>query len=233
MGIAMGVAALGAAIQASIGFGFALIAAPLLLLLDTTFVPGPLLAASLLITFFVAYRERRSIDVHGVALALAGRIAATVPAALLVAALPPATFDILFAGLVFVAVVLSLRTPRFERTRPLTVAAGALSGFMGTASSIGGPPMALLYQHEEGPRIRGSLSGFFVVGTTLSLVALAFVGKFGDHELRLASILAPGVVLGLVASRLVSPWLDRGRIRSLVLVLSLAAAVAVLWRPLV
>jgi uncharacterized membrane protein YfcA len=187
----------------------------------------------LLLTFLVAYRERRSIDVHGVALALVGRIAATVPAALLVAALSRATFDILFAGLVLVAVVLALRTPRFEPTRSLTVAAGALSGFMGTASSIGGPPMALLYQHAEGPRIRGSLSGFFVVGTTLSLVALAAVGRFGNHELRLASILAPGVVLGLVASRSVSPWLDRGRIRSLVLVLSLAAAVAVLGRALV
>lgn len=187
----------------------------------------------MLLTFFVAYRERRSIDVHGVAFALVGRIAATVPAALLVAALPRATFDTLFAGLVFVAVVLSVRTPQFERTRPLTVAAGALSGFMGTVSSIGGPPMALLYQHAEGSRIRGSLSGFFVVGTTLSLVALAAVGRFGNHELRMASILAPGVVLGLVASRLVSPWLDRGRIRPLVLVLSLAAAVAVLGRALV
>jgi len=187
----------------------------------------------LLLTFLVAYRERRSIDVHGVALALVGRIAATVPAALLVAALPPAAFDILFAGLVFVAVVLALRTPRFEPTRLLTVAAGALSGFMGTMASIGGPPMALLYQHAEGPRIRGSLSGFFVVGTTLSLVALAAVGRFGNHELRLASTLVPGVVLGIVTSRIVSPWLDRGRIRPLVLVLSFAAALAVLGRTLV
>ncbi len=93
--------------------------------------------------------------------------------------------------------------------------------------------MALLYQHAEGPRIRGSLSGFFVVGTTLSLVALAAVGRFGNHELRLASTLVPGVVLGIVTSRIVSPWLDRGRIRPLVLVLSFAAALAVLGRALV
>ena len=162
-----------------------------------------------------------------------GRIAATVPAALLVAALPRATFDALFAGLVFVAVALAVRAPRVEPTRPLTVAAGALSGFMGTMASIGGPPMALLYQHADGPRIRGSLSGFFVVGTAMSLVALAAVGQFGNHELRLTSTLIPGVALGIATSRIVSPWLDRGRTRPLVLILSFAAALAVLGRALV
>jgi uncharacterized membrane protein YfcA len=180
----------------------------------------------------MAYRERRAIDLHGVAFALVGRTAATLPAALLVAALPRANFDILFAGLVFLAVGLSFRLPRLESTRLLTVAAGALSGLMGTVAAIGGPPMALLYQHAEGPRIRSSLSAFFVVGSALSLVALAAVGRFGNHELWLALALAPGVFLGFAASRLVSPWLDRGRIRFFVLALSLAAAVAVLGRAL-
>jgi uncharacterized membrane protein YfcA len=232
VGVAIAISALGAATQASIGFGFALIAAPLLLLLHPDFVPGPLLATTLLLTFLMAYRERRAIDFHGVALALIGRASTTLPAALLVAALPRANFDTLFAGLIFLAVGFSIRLPRLEPTRALTISAGALSGVMGTVAAIGGPPMALLYQHAEGPRIRSSLSAFFLVGSALSLAALAAVGRFGAHELGLASILAPGVVLGFVASRLVSPWLDRGHMRALVLALSLAAGVAVLSRAL-
>jgi uncharacterized membrane protein YfcA len=181
----------------------------------------------------MAWRERHAIDFRGVGLALVGRVTTTLPAALLVAVLPRANFDIVFAGLVFLAVALSVRLPRLESTRWLTVAAGALSGVMGTVTAIGGPPVALLYQHAEGPRIRGSLSAFFLVGALLSLVALAAVGRFGRHELWLALALAPGVVLGFLASRLVSPWLDRGRIRTLVLALSLGAAIAVLGRALV
>lgn len=186
----------------------------------------------MLLTFLMACRERHAIDFHGVGLALVGRATTTLPAALLVAALPRANFDILFAGLVFLAVALSVGLPRLESTRSLTVAAGALSGVMGTVAAIGGPPVALLYQHAEGPRIRSSLSAFFLVGATLSLVALAAVGRFGRHELWLALALAPGVLLGFLASRLVSPWLDRGRIRTLVLALSLGAAIAVLGRSL-
>ncbi len=214
------------------GFGFALIAAPLLLLLHAGFVPGPLLAATVVLTFLMACRERHAIDFRGVGLALMGRIVTTVPAALLVVALPRADFDILFAGLVFLAVALSVRLPRLQPTPPLTIAAGALSGVMGTVAAIGGPPVALLYQHADGPRIRSSLSAFFLVGATLSLTALAAVGRFGNDELWLALVLLPGVLLGFAASRFVAPWLDRGRIRPLVLALSLGAALAVLGRAL-
>jgi len=233
VGVAIAISFLGAVTQASVGFGFALIAAPLLLLLRGDFVPGPMLAVTVLLTFLMACRERHAIDFRGVGLALAGRATTTLPAALLVAALPRANFDILFAGLVFLALALSVRLPRLESKPSLTVAAGALSGVMGTVAAIGGPPVALLYQHAEGPRIRSSLSAFFLVGAALSLVALAAVGRFGRHELWLALALAPGVLLGFIASRLVSPWLDRGRIRTLVLALSLGAAIAVLGRGLI
>lgn len=187
----------------------------------------------MLLTFLMACREWHAIDFRGVGLALVGRVATTIPAALLVAALPRANFDILFAGLVFLAVALSARLPRLEPTRSLTIAAGALSGVMGTVAAIGGPPVALLYQHAAGPRIRSSLSAFFLVGAALSLAALAGVGRFGSRELWLASTLVPGVLLGLLVSRFVSPWLDRGRTRVFVLALSLGAAFAVLGRALV
>jgi len=36
--------------------------------------------------------------------------------------------------------------------------AGGLSGFFGTLTSIGAPPLALVEQGEKGPTIRGTLS---------------------------------------------------------------------------
>ena len=71
---------------------------------------------------------------------------------------------------------------------------------MGTASSIGGPPMALVYQHGPGDRLRATLGAYFVAGATMSLSALAVVGRFGPTEAWLGAALVPGIVLGFTAS---------------------------------
>ena len=51
------------------------------------------------------------------------------------------------------------------------VLAGATSGLLGTATSIGGPPMALVWQRNSGARLRGTMSGFFLIGSVMSIVA--------------------------------------------------------------
>ena len=53
---------------------------------------------------------------------------------------------LLFGGLILLGVCLSLSGLRLPPIRGVLVGAGALSGVMGTVASIGGPPMALLYQ---------------------------------------------------------------------------------------
>ena len=60
------------------------------------------------------------------------------------------------------------------------VLAGATSGLLGTATSIGGPPMALVWQRNSGARLRGTMSGFFLIGSVMSLVVLAFTGRSTD-----------------------------------------------------
>ena len=62
------------------------------------------------------------------------------------------------------------------------VLAGATSGLLGTATAIGGPPMALVWQRNSGARLRGTMSGFFLVGSVMSLVVLAVTGAVdGAH----------------------------------------------------
>ena len=71
--------------------------------------------------------------------------------------------------------------------------AGALSGFMGTIVSIGGPPIALLYQNESGPSLRGTLSAFFVVGVALAIIGLCAVRTFRRTEALLSALRARNV----------------------------------------
>jgi uncharacterized membrane protein YfcA len=222
--------AIGSCIQASVGFGLGLIAAPFLFLIHPPLVPGPLMASSVALTLLIAFREREAIVFSELGFAFAGRIAGTLLAALVWITLPSEHFDFVFAGLVLLGVAFSLSSLRID-PKPATVStAGALSGFMGTLSSIGGPPMALLYQRASGPRIRGTLSGHFVIGALVSLAALAAVGRYGRAEIILSIWLVPPILAGFA----VSPWIresvDRAGARPFVLGLSVIAALGILYR---
>ncbi len=222
--------AIGSCIQASLGFGLGLIAAPLLFLVHPPLIPGPLMASSVALTLVIALREREAIDFRGLGFAFAGRIAGTLAAALVWIALPSGNFDFVFAGLVLLGVALSLSRLRVD-PNPLTASvAGALSGFMGTLSSIGGPPMALLYQRASGPRIRGTLSAHFVIGAAVSLAALIAVGRYGRAEIALSIWLIPPVLAGYALSRWVRASVDRAGARPFVLGLSALAALGILYR---
>lgn len=224
--------ALGALVHGSVGFGMNLIAAPILVLLDPAFVPGPALVAALVVTVLVAWRERNSMDVRGVRWAIVGRVPGSVLGALIVVVLPQQELALALAAAVLVGVVVSAGGWYLPLRGPTLFGAGATSGLMATVTSIGGPPMALVYQREGGPRVRGTLSGFFVLGACLSLALLAVVGRFGVDQVQRAGILLPGLLIGFAASRRTAPYLDSGYTRPAVLLLSSASAGAVFVRYL-
>ena len=222
--------AVGFTLQGAVGFGMGILGSPILILIDSRLVPGPVLASSMVFTLFLTFRERRAIDVGGFRWAVLGRVAGTIPAAGLVAVLPSEQLGLLFGGIVLLAVAISVAGPRVELRPVSLVVTGVLSGVMGTIASIGGPPLALLYQHAPGARVRGTLSSIFLVGSFISLVALSLVGRFGRDELRLTLALLPGVLFGLVVSRRLASRLDRGYTRRAVLTVATAAGFIVVVR---
>ena len=232
LGVASLAVAVGACLQSSVGFGLNLVAAPVLIAVDHRLVPGPAALLSLVLTILVAHREREAIDVRGVGWALLGRVPGTVLGALTVAVLSERGLDVGFSLLLLVAVALSASGYALPRTPPTLVGVGALSGFMGTTTSIGGPPMSLIYQDEEGATIRGTLAGFLMVGISLSLVSLALVGRFGVAEAEASAALLPALLVGFTLSRWTAPRLDGRHTRTAVLVVSAASAVALLARDL-
>ena len=223
----------GSALQGAIGFGMGLLAAPILILLDPRFVPAPILACTMVLTLLMAYRERHAIDVRGIKWAMLGRIAGTVVAGGILAFVAADTLVLLFGIFILAAVAMSVSGLRFQPTGPALVTAGVLSGVLGTVAAVGGPPLALLYQDAAGARIRSTISGFFVIGTIVSLAALWTVGRFGIGELRLALLMLPGMLAGLALSRRIAPYVDRGYTRPAVLSVVALTGVAIVLRELV
>ncbi len=220
----------GATVQASIGIGLGMIAAPLLALADSAFIPAALVIAVLPLTFSVAWIERRHVRRRGVGVALIGRLPGAVVGALVAAALSPELLGVLVAVSVLGAVAASVSTRRFEPTDLGLTLAGLASGFAGTTTGVGGPPMALTYQHADPIVMRASLSAFFAIGSLMSLAALASTGQVTGHQWQLGVMLLPGVIAGVATARLVDERLDPRIVRPAVLVVCTASSIALLAR---
>jgi uncharacterized membrane protein YfcA len=222
----------GAVLQGTIGFGLGVFAVPLLLLIRPQLVPAPLLLSSIPLTVLMTHRERGAVSWGDLKWALGGRIVGIAVAALIIAVVPPDPLAVASGGFVLLAVALSTTGRRVPTLPGTLVTAGALSGVLGTTVSIGGPPMALLYQYESGPTIRATLAAFFLVGVSLSLVGLHLVGRFGTPEIVAAGALLPSVLVGFWLSRHTTRWIDRGYMRTAVLVVSAMTSVLVILRRL-
>lgn len=226
--IAVGAVAVGACIQGTLGFGLGLIAAPVLALVDKDLIPGPLLLIGVATTTTVFLRERGSVDWRGMKWAIVGRVAGTAIGAWAVVAFTKDALIVALSLSVILGVVMSVAGWNFRPTTPSLIGAGTLSGIMGTLTSIGGPPMALVYQKESAQRLRSTLAGFFLIGATLSVASLFAGGEFGWHELRLGLALIPGLVLGLGTSRKVARFLDNRYTRPAVLGFSALSSLTLL-----
>jgi len=224
--------AFGAMVQGAVGFGMALVAAPLLVLIRPGLVPGPLLVSGLALTLLVARRERDSIDLLGVKWGLVGRVPGIAVGAVGLALIPEESMALLVGILALAGVGLSGSRLRISPSPRMLLVAGFVSGIFGTIASIGGPPLALLYQHETGPRLRGTLAGYFIVGGLMSLAALVAVGRYGRSELLWTLLLLPATLLGFACSGRLTAWVDAGRTRRAVLGITLASGVAAVLRSL-
>ncbi|MGA9873889.1 MAG: sulfite exporter TauE/SafE family protein [Rhodococcus sp. (in: high G+C Gram-positive bacteria)] len=218
--------------QASIGFGMGMLAAPVVAIVDPGLVPGTLIMLAVLVSTLVLIRDGASLDLSGASWALAGRVPGTVLGALLLVALPERGLAVMLALVVLLGIALtSFGWVPLPHRRNLVVA-GAASGLLGTATAIGGPPMALVWQGNSGAKLRSTMSGFFLVGSILSLVALTATGSVTLHTAWLFVLLAPATVLGYALSRVVNRVMDRRRLRITAIAVSTIGATVLIVQQL-
>lgn len=218
----------GALVQASIGIGLGMIASPVLALADHDFIPVSIMLAVIPLTFTVAWADRVHVSGRDVGVALLGRVPGVIVGALVVAAMSDDVLAVLVAGSVLFAVVVSVSGRHVHTSDPTLVVAGLASGFAGTTTGVGGPPMALAYQRSDPATMRSTLAAFFAIGSLMSLAALWIAGEIGRRQIELTLLILPAVALGVISARLVKDRLDPDLVRPTVLVLCTVAAVALL-----
>ena len=224
------VVAAAAVVQVGLGMGFGLTAAPLLALIDPSLVPAPTLFLGMLTAAWAARAEYRSVQWSEVGLAVIGRLAGVAGgAAVLLVLVDRKTFTLIFGLLIAAAVVLSASGLRLHFTRPRLLAMGAASGLLGTLTSIGAPPIALIYQDRPATKARPTLSAFFAIGCAISLAGLFVSGWAGWNDVVLAGLMLPPMLAGLLIARLLKGRFDR-RYRPALLAISGIAALMLIAR---
>ncbi len=216
----------GATVQASIGIGLGMIASPMLALADTDFIPAAIMLAVVPLTFTIAWVDRQHIEPRDVGFALVGRVPGTIAGALVVATLSDRVLAVMVALSVLLAVVASITGRLFQPTSRALVVAGLASGFAGTTTGVGGPPMALTYQNSDPATMRATISAFFAIGALMSITALTLAGEIGVRQLQLTLLILPAVGLGVVTARKVKHLLRPEVVRPAVLVVCTFAALA-------
>jgi len=232
----------GAALQSSVGFGFALVAAPLLFAAASPAeAVGLMIVLGIEVGLLTLLTERRRPEpvwrdvVTVVAWSLPGAFAGVA----VLRALDELALQLLVTAGVLSALAVNLRAAHrappppgsaHEPPRWARPAAGLASGALNTSTSTGGPPLVLLLM-SRGLRpavIRDTLTTTFVGMALISAAALALTstGEAVPDAATLAALM-PLTALGQLLGRGVFARLAAGRSYERVLTVVLLATVAV------
>lgn len=224
----IGAVFIGATVQASVGIGLGMISSPVLAFADPDFIPVAIMLAVIPMTLAIAWADREHVVRRDVGFALLGRFPGSVLGAFVVAAMSDRVLAFLVAASVLFAVAVSFSGKKFHPSDGSLIVAGLFSGFSGTATGVGGPPMALAYQHSDPARMRSTLSVFFGIGAVMSLILLALAGQVGARQLQLTLLILPSVAVGVLTSRRIKHRLNVDIVRPAVLVLCTFTSIALL-----
>jgi uncharacterized membrane protein YfcA len=211
-GLVLGAVVMGAGMQRITGMGFALVAAPFLVLLLGP-VEGVVLVnvCGAVTAGAIIFRVLRDIDWKQYAMLASSALLGIIPAAFLIRFIPPAVLEISIGVILAVGltVLLALKSAALPARRRYLFAAGGLSGFMNTAAGVGGPAVSMYsiatrWQHTS---FAATMQPYFFTIGALSIISKALTAPATFPALSWGMWVAVGVsclsglVLGDVASR--------------------------------
>jgi uncharacterized membrane protein YfcA len=226
--LAAGLITLAAAfVQGITGLGFALIVAPTIGLIDVRLLPAVPLLLMLPLNLFVVWREWRSVDVGGASVIMLGRVAGTGGGVWLLTAISATSLSLLVGISTMIAASISLLVPSFEPDRRMLLAAGAITGVTETATGIGGPPMALVYQHKSADVLRSTVAVCFLLGELISVAVLIALGRIDEQQMKTAVLLSPALLVGMLLSSALHQKVRGPMVRVIVLAFAIVSGIVI------
>ncbi len=222
----------GSLVQGTIGFGLNLLAAPFIALVLPEALPVTLVLVAWPVGGVAALREHHALDRRALPWLLVGAVPGTLVGLAIVTQASADDLAIIVGAVTVLGVALSVVSPPIHVGPGSAGVAGFVSNVTGTAAAVGGPPVALLYQHHGGPTVRATLGVFFVTSATLSVTGYALTGEITEDRVLLALALLPAMFAGLWASKHFHDLVDTRWLRPAVLTMCAIAGTAAIVRGL-
>jgi len=219
----------GAIIQSSVGFGFG-ISAAVLILFDPRLVPGTILVMGTFLASTNAIINFKKIYTKDLIISLCGRVlGALISLPLLLFTFGKESFLIIFAIILLIAVYFSAKKFNIIATAKNVFIASSLSGFMGTITGIGGPPMGIVYQNSKSLNVSATLNAFFSIGAFISVIMLMYADIIHLDDFYKSLLLLPALILGIWTSKLqwINNYID-SRFKNVVLAICILTAVLII-----
>lgn len=221
----------GAAAQAVSGFGFVLIAAPLVAVLAgaKAAVVGVTLVGWVLVAQ-LSVRGRGHVDRSVVLLMTASAIVGMPLGLLVLDRADERVLTAIIAVVVIAFAVVLARGLELPRAPVAKVFAGLTSGVLATSTGTSGPPVVIALSDRtlEPSVFRATISTIFLVQGTAAIVAFAFGGQITSDALLVALVGLPGLLLGSIAGEWGFRSLDPAAFRRVVLAMLFVSGVAAL-----
>lgn len=213
------------------GFGYTLVATPLLLLIGFSlpFVVTANLAVAAVTRMQTLYVFRSYVTWRRAGSLVGGAVPGLWLGGIVLTVVAESTIKLAAGVITMVASVLlarSLRRPPPPQVPGLALVAGVMGGFLGAATSLQSiAPALMLARDKAAPRsFQADLSVFFVFGNLIGLVILTIQGAIEEDALWPTFFLwLPGSLLGNRLGTLLGPRMPEIGFRRLVLVLIFVA----------
>ena len=223
----------GSSVQGVLGFGFAVIASPIVVQIEPLLVPQLLSLLGLPLAIRIFVREKSRVDFGSVKPLIWGRLLGGPLGLYLLFLLSERYLSISVGGIVFFAGIASYFGWTINKTRINSLIAGTLSGVFGMIAAIGGPPVALLYRNSEPEEFRPSLNSVFTIGIIITLTLLTITGRIYIDHIYMFLINIPFVFLGIRLSSVLFSKISQKVIATSVTYFSIASGLYVILRNLI
>lgn len=212
------------------GFGFALVSAPILLLLWS---PKSVVAINLLLgipSALIQWRyASREVDLRKILPLAAGSLFGIPLGVYIIKEIAPSALKVLIGGVtVFLAIPLILGLGvAFRRERLASSAFGFLGGILASSTSLGGPPVVLFVHNQNWRKevIYSGLAVYFLFVCVCSIGAFLISGLIDVEVVVGAVSLLPALLVGLGLGIVVFSRVDAELFRRLSIAIVIAAGV--------
>ncbi len=209
------IVAAASAVMGIVGFGFVLVAAPVVLLyLEPQQTVVVLNSLTAILMSMVLLRTWRHLELRASLGLVLGGVAATPIGVLALNAASPSTLRVTMAIVIILLGLFSLTNVRlpFAQRRMAAPTFGFLTSLSVTSIGIGGPLGGIyaISQRWKAETVRAVLALFFFTSDTVAVALYAATGLVGRDTLANIGVMIPGLVIGFgVAAVLVNRINDR------------------------